>query len=58
MHLQNLYPEIWLLKRENTLITLQNPVTLILIHRQNKLNSTKQDTLERLLKISRFHGGL
>lgn len=41
MHLQDLYPKIWLLKRENTLITLQNPVTLILIHRQNKQNSTK-----------------
>lgn len=33
MHLQDLYPKIWLLKRENTLMTLQNPVTLILIHR-------------------------
>lgn len=40
-HLQDLYPKIWLLKRENTVITLQNPVTLILSHRQNKLNSTK-----------------
>ena len=40
-HLQDLYPKIWLLKRENTVITLQNPVTLILSHRLNKLNSTK-----------------